>query len=116
MPPPESNPRPPDDDSPIQGKNWLTMQAVVFLGAITPKCTEVTRLHSQGLDRPLPWLMRLRLRLHQLMCCYCARYGRQLRSLRSFRRSLPEHLDEIVPECLEASVKARLKQRLREAR
>ncbi|HZM34343.1 MAG TPA: zf-HC2 domain-containing protein [Burkholderiales bacterium] len=51
-------------------------------------CKEVTRLVSQGLDRPLSPGERLRVRLHFLICRGCARFERQMAFLRLAVRRL----------------------------
>jgi hypothetical protein len=45
------------------------------------------RLASQSLETPLPFGTRVRIRLHFLICVYCARYFRHLRLLRERFRS-----------------------------
>jgi predicted anti-sigma-YlaC factor YlaD len=45
-------------------------------------CKEATRLVSQGLDRPLGFVERLRLRLHLAMCDGCRNFKVQMRVLR----------------------------------
>lgn len=51
-------------------------------------CREVSELISQGLDRHLSCMERLRLRSHRLMCRYCRRYEKQLLLRRAARRFL----------------------------
>lgn len=46
-------------------------------------CRDVTELVSSSLDRGLPFLQRLGLRMHFLMCKPCALYERQLQTLRT---------------------------------
>ena len=41
-------------------------------------CREATRLASQGLDRPLSFGERVRLRLHLAICSGCANFTRQI--------------------------------------
>jgi hypothetical protein len=45
-------------------------------------CKEASRLLSQGQDAELPWLARVRLRLHLAACDACTRFSRQLRFMR----------------------------------
>lgn len=45
-------------------------------------CKEVTRLLSQGEDRPLSFRERVKLRLHLMVCTACTRFSRQLAFMR----------------------------------
>jgi len=58
--------------------NWL-FQAI---HALSPNCKEAIRLQSSGLDRKLPWLQRVGLRLHVALCSWCWRYGQHMLFLR----------------------------------
>ena len=69
---------------------WLRAFGLRCVAGLVPPCHEVTRLVSQGLDRPLPWTTRLRLRVHFLGCVWCRRYREQLQNLRAFARGFPE--------------------------
>ena len=89
----------------------------------TGSCADITRLLSQGMDRPLPWHVRFKIRVHFLICDLCQRYGRQIRFLREAMRKYPERLDnsggvnqyaDIPQTGLSGDAKERLKQRLRE--
>jgi hypothetical protein len=105
----DPNPRTPDDDSRIQGKTWLTRKILLFLATNTPRCNEVVRLLSQGMDHPLPLWTRVKLRAHRLICCYCHRYERQLHDLRHYARELPADSGTAT---LSAKAKARIKDAL----
>ena len=50
-------------------------------------CKDVSQKFSESLDRKLPLHERMLIRMHQLMCRYCARFGRQLLLLRELSRS-----------------------------
>ncbi len=88
---------------------WLRLVARVI-----PPCREVTRLLSQGMDRPLPWHVRVRLRLHFAGCVWCRRYAEQLRRIRFFSRMFPEKAGEHGAAVLPASSRERLKAALSE--
>ena len=45
-------------------------------------CREATRLTSQGLDRPLNFGERVRLRVHLAICAGCTNFSRQAELLR----------------------------------
>src|SRR5258708_13725047 len=86
----DSNPRPPDDTSPIQPKGWLRKMLVWIISGTTPKCREVVRILSEQMDHELPVMMRLKLRLHFLACCWCERYMKQLHYMRETARRFPD--------------------------
>lgn len=112
----DPNPRPPDDDSFVKGKNWWTRRAISLISALTPKCTEVTRILSQGMDRHLSLKTRLQLRIHYLMCSFCKRYGKQLQYMRLVAREFPEKASEVSSAKLSDETKAGLKEKLRALR
>jgi hypothetical protein len=86
-----------------------------FLARITPPCKDITRLVSQSMDRRLPWLTRLSLRLHCWICQACARYRDQLKTVRqALRQSAAagsQQNDE--PPTLSPEAKARLTEAFR---
>jgi Putative zinc-finger len=92
--------------------DWLTAKLVAFIARLTPRCKEVTRLLSQGMDRPLPLRTRVALRLHFTVCDYCRRYAKQLRFLRQVSRVLPQRGVGRSPVTLPEAAKARLRQAL----
>lgn len=49
-------------------------------------CKSVTRLTSQGEDRPLTGWERWRMRMHLAVCVACARFDAQMRFLRAAMR------------------------------
>jgi len=51
-------------------------------------CKDVTRLLSESMDGSLPFGKRVGVRLHLLICAFCARYRRQLLLLRETARHL----------------------------
>jgi hypothetical protein len=105
----DSNPRPSDDTSAIQPNGWLRKVLVGIISAATPKCRDVVRILSQQMDHELPLIMRLRLRLHFLACCWCERYMKQLHYLRETARRFPEHADEGRDPVLSPEARVRLK-------
>ena len=77
-------------------------------------CQEVSQKVSRGMDAKLPWRHRLAIRIHLMMCRYCARFRRQLALLRRLSRSQePDPSPEAPPESLSAEAKARMKEKLR---
>ena len=59
---------------------------VGWLIRITPSCKDMTRLLSEAMDRPLPLGIRVKMRLHFLICKWCERYKNQLLFLRQALR------------------------------
>ena len=59
--------------------NWL----IKTIRALSPNCEEAIRLQSDALDRPLPPLRRIGLRIHLFLCVWCSRYGQQIKFLRT---------------------------------
>lgn len=51
-----------------------------------PSCKDVSELLSQGQDRPLNWVERVRLRVHLLLCDSCRNFRNQLEFLRTALR------------------------------
>lgn len=49
-------------------------------------CRETSLLLSRACDERLPWRVRLAVRLHLLYCRGCARFGKQLKFLRTATR------------------------------
>jgi hypothetical protein len=107
------NPRPADDDSLFQGKNWLSKKILLVIGDWTPKCNEMTHLISHEMDHPLPWRIRFKMRAHYLVCCYCKRYRNNLYYIRFLLGRIHDHINEISALTLPPEEKDRLKQVLR---
>jgi hypothetical protein len=77
-------------------------------------CKEVSRRVSESMDRRLPLYQRVLIRMHLLMCRYCARFRRQVMFLRELCRSL--QLDERVIDpsvVLPLDVRERIRQALK---
>jgi len=45
-------------------------------------CQHASRLLSQQMEQPLPWVQRARLRLHLLACTACTRVAAQFAAMR----------------------------------
>ena len=54
---------------------------VVWVWNHTPNCAEMSRLTSRSLEQHHSLMLRLKMRLHWLICAWCRRYDRQLRFL-----------------------------------
>ena len=89
---------------------------VGWLIRITPPCKDMTRLLSEAMDRPLPFGIRVRMRLHFLICKWCERYKNQLLFLRQALRRNPYELESEIPASstpLSPEAKDRLKRVIR---
>ena len=53
-------------------------------------CKDATRLISESMDRSLPLRKRIGVRVHLLICRFCARYERQLLLIRETARRIAE--------------------------
>jgi hypothetical protein len=56
-------------------------------------CKDVTKLLSESMDHSLPLGKRIGVRLHLIICKWCARYERQLLLIRETARRLAATLD-----------------------
>jgi hypothetical protein len=109
MPTFSPNPRRPDDDSLIRGRNGFTKRIVHLLVQWTPTCSRMRHLISEEMDRTLPGSMRLRMRLHYFVCCYCERYKVDLLYLRSVLQHTHEHVHELADTNLATEAKQSMK-------
>ena len=66
------------------------------------------------MDKELSLMMRLRLRIHYLMCSFCERYAKQLNYMRTVAKEFPEKMGEISDAKLPSEVKTRMKDALRQ--
>jgi len=114
MPEEPYNPSPIGNPSVLARRNrWQTM-LVKLIGKYTPKCREMVRILSRSMDEPMPLTMRIKKRLHFLICCWCQRYEEQLRYIHETARKFPEHADEASRVPFPPDVKERIKQKLAE--
>ena len=59
-------------------------------------------------------MMRMKLRIHYLMCSFCKRYMKQLKYIRQVSREFPAKIGEVSDAALPADAKERMKAALRE--
>ena len=79
-------------------------------------CREISRLVSISMDRELALRQRVGLRLHLMMCRYCARYRRQLLFLRELMRGYSRRCDIQADDLhLPAESRERISEKLRKA-
>jgi hypothetical protein len=87
---------------------------VLLICRFTPTCPEVVRILSLGMDKELSLMMRIKLRIHYLMCSFCERYMKQLKYIRQVSREFPDKIGEVSDASLPADAKARIKSALRQ--
>ncbi|HEU0201968.1 MAG TPA: zf-HC2 domain-containing protein [Burkholderiaceae bacterium] len=51
-------------------------------------CKQAHRMLAESMDRRLPWLQRVKLRLHVSVCAACTRFDRQMLAIRGAMRRL----------------------------
>ena len=95
-------------------RNWLQLQIVLLICRFTPSCPEVVRILSLGMEKQLSLMMRIKLRIHYLMCSFCERYMKQLKYIRQVSREFPNKIGEISKESLPSNAKDRIKAALRQ--
>ena len=93
----------------------LKMRWVVWVWNHTPNCAEMSRLASLSLEQPPSLALRLKMRLHRLICVWCQRYERQLRFLHRAAPHAHDDLDAFSARGLSTEARQRLLQRLHEA-
>jgi hypothetical protein len=71
-------------------------------------CKQTSQLVSQSLDRRLTWKERLAVRLHLLICKYCARFNRQLLAMRAGLQRHSQAIEDDSNIQLPADAKARI--------
>lgn len=77
-------------------------------------CKEVSEMVSESMDRALPFYQRVLMRLHLLMCKYCARCREQLETIRAASRYEQLHGKELDDsQALSNDGKERLKEFLK---
>lgn len=54
--------------------------------SLKPTCKEIHRLTSEGMDRPLSFAERVRMRLHLLVCTACRNFTGQMQVIRRAMR------------------------------
>ena len=94
----------------------IRMRWVVWVWNHTPNCAEMSKLASQRLDRQLPWNLRLKMRLHYLICCWCKRYRTQLQFLHQAVPRLEEHFAVFSPRGLSSDARERILQKIQSAK
>jgi len=55
---------------------------------LMPNCEAVHHLTMKGMDQPLSWTERARVRMHLVICHACTNFSGQMRLMRAAMRSL----------------------------
>ena len=76
------------------------------------RCNDVSQKVSQSLDVSLPFHHRMAVRMHLLMCRYCARFRSQLIMLRKMSRHVE---DEPSVDKTSATLSNEAKERIKKA-
>jgi len=92
----------------------LKTRWLVWVWNHTPNCAEMSRLASMSLDQPVSVKVRLKMRLHSLMCVWCERYSKHVRTLHRVAPQLPNQLDLVTDRHLSDQAKQRMKKSLNE--
>lgn len=75
-------------------------------------CKDVTRLISESMDRSLPAGKRFGVRMHLLICRFCARYRRQLLLIRDAARRIASAEGAFPEGALSAEARERIRRSL----
>jgi hypothetical protein len=95
---------------------WVKTRWVGWVWNHTPNCAEMSKLASQSLDRQLSWNLRLKMRLHYLICCWCKRYRKQLQFLRQAAPRLDQQFAAFSSRGLSLDARQRILQKIQIAK
>ncbi len=91
----------------------LKTKFVIYVWNHTPSCAEMSRLTSRALDQPLSLRMRMKMRLHFVICAWCRRYFEQINFLHEHAPRLGMQLGELPGRGLSGEAKNRIKTQVR---
>lgn len=72
----------------------------------------MVQILSKSMDEAMPLTMRIKKRLHFLICCWCQRYEEQLHYLRKTAAEYPNHVPQSSGK-ISDEIKKRWKEALR---
>ncbi len=75
-------------------------------------CKDTARILSDSRDEPLPFMTRMGLRMHLMMCRFCRRYDHQLDVIEAVCAGYAESADEIHPGELSPEARTRMQDAL----
>jgi hypothetical protein len=93
----------------------LKTRFVVWVWNHTPTCAEMSRLTSRALEQPLSLRMRLKMRLHFVICAWCRRYFEQINFLHEHAPKLEMQLSPLPSHGMSDEVKQRILRRINSA-
>lgn len=79
----------------------------------TPPCSEVVRMLSDGMERPLPLRDRIALRFHFLICEWCERYRKQIGLIRTLLHRKESISPKDTPNISDARLSDEARERLK---
>ena len=91
----------------------LKTRFVVWVWNHTPTCAEMSRLTSRALGQPLTIRMRLKMRLHFVICAWCRRYFEQINFLHHQAPRLESEPGKRSGRGLSAESKRRMLERIK---
>ena len=94
--------------------NSIKMPWVVWVWNHTPNCAEMSSLASLSLEQPPSFTLRLRMRLHHLICAWCQRYERHLNFLHRAAPKMQQEIEAASNRGLSEESKRRMVEHLRE--
>jgi hypothetical protein len=77
-------------------------------------CRDTAKLASEAMDRTLPLMRRISVKIHLMMCKFCRRYLRQVRFIREILQLAPEEMKD-APESTAIRLSSDARVRIREA-
>ena len=93
-------------------KTQIQTRVILWIYQRVPTCAEMARLSSRNLDQPVSLKVRIQMRVHKLICAWCARYDNQLRILRTVMQNERAVLGKDGTVGLSREAKQRIKQSL----
>jgi len=91
----------------------LKTKFVIWVWNHTPSCAEMSWLTSRALEQPLTFKMRLKMRLHFVICAWCRRYFEQINFLHTHAPRMGMQLGELPGRGLSLDAKSRIKTQVR---
>ena len=86
----------------------LKTKFVVWVWNHTPSCAEMSRLTSRALEQPLTLKMRMKMRLHFVICAWCRRYFEQINFLHQSAPKLGLQLGDLHGRGMSLEAKQRI--------
>lgn len=91
----------------------LKTRFVAWVWNHTPSCAEMSRLTSQALEQPLTFKMRMKMRLHFVICAWCRRYFEQINFLHQSAPKLELQLGDLPGRGMSLEAKQRITLKLK---